>query len=88
MESLGQEKNVPPWLVVGTDFVFQIITTCDLSSGVRETGDLFSNDHTSHVRNIKVFYKIALSVLLSAARIAYKFVCAVLCTNRMIYKGK
>ena len=65
--------------MVGTDFVFPIITTCDLSSGVRETGDLFSNDHTSRVRNIKVFYKIALLLLLSVVCITHKFVCVVLC---------
>ena len=64
--------------MVGTDFVFQIIITCDLSSGVRETGDLFSNDHISRVPDIKVFYKIALLLLLSVVCITCKFVCVVL----------
>ena len=65
-------------LVVGTG-VFQIVVTCDLSSRVRDTGNLFSDDHTSHVRNIKVFYKSALLLLLSVVCITCKFVCVVLC---------
>ena len=39
--------------------VFQIVITCDLSSRVRDTGDLFSDDHASHVPIIKVPYESA-----------------------------
>ena len=50
-------------LVVGTG-VFQIVITCDLSSRVRDTGNLFSDDHTSHVRIVKMPYESALLFLL------------------------
>ena len=62
--------------MVGTGVVFQIIITCDLSSRVRETGELFSEDHTLYVHNIKASYEIALLLLLSVARVTCKLVCA------------